>query len=340
MKTILVSIISDQTIPNLLLIKELEGTYDDQLFIITEYVAQKGLDCWIENAAKIEQGSIKRIKVVEDDLNDIKQNLLSLDTKNIQYIVNMSGGTKVMTIGIYDFFASNNNKIIYVPVGKNAYKQIFPNPSVPDAEIHFRLNLEEYLKVYGLAYTPKLELIKTKEFTTGFFNQFKQKNFNFLKEKQIINSQQLDISIDRVYFSGAWFEEYIYHRLLEDFNLCPEYIGLNVELRRDKNSIYHDNEYDVVFIYENQLFVAECKASVGNANFAKDNLEKFMYKLAAITRDFGLKVSSAIFTLSDIKHCLGGKISGIEKRKNILGIKAIVDSETFLKKENLKKVLI
>jgi len=60
MTTTLLSIISDQTIPNLLVIKELQGQYDNQLFITTDYVEKKGLDCWIENACGMEQNSVKR----------------------------------------------------------------------------------------------------------------------------------------------------------------------------------------------------------------------------------------------------------------------------------------
>lgn len=336
MTTTLISIISDQTIPNLLLIKELQDMFESHLFITTDYVEQKGIDTWIAKAAGIEQNSIKRIKVVEDDLNDIRQSLERDIDQNNNYIVNMSGGTKVMAIGIYEFFAKENNKIIYVPIGKNTYREIFPNPSQSETKINYRISLAEYLNAYGLSYEPKTKLLKTKEFTDEFFNDFKKKNFNFNRESRIIESQQLESTVDRVYFSGAWFEEYCYYRIKKDFCLGENSIGLTVELKREANSQTHDNEYDVMFVYENQLYVVECKASVGGNKMGKDNLEKFMYKLAAITRDFGLKTNSAIFTLTNISKRLSNKLEWLEKRRKILGIKAVADAVFFLKKQDVK----
>ncbi len=338
MKTILVSVISEQTIPNLLVIKELQGSFDDLLFITTDFVETKGIDTWIEKAAGISTNSIKRIKVVEDDLMNIKQNLKCLTDQNTKYVVNMSGGTKVMTIGIYEFFAKENNKIIYVPIGKNAYKDIFPNPSSPETKINYRINLCEYLNAYGLSYEPKTELLKPKEFTQNFFREFQKKRFNFYRESRIIESQKLDNSVDRTYFSGAWFEEYCYLRIKKDFELDDKSIGLNVELKREESSQTNDNEYDVMFVYENQLYVVECKASIGSNKMAKDNLEKYMYKLAAVTRDFGLKTNSAIFTLTKLNKKLSNKLEWLEKRRTILGIKAVADAEFFLKNQNLKTI--
>lgn len=48
MKTVLVSVISDQTTSNVLLIRELKGQYDELLFIATNYTEQKGLRKWNE----------------------------------------------------------------------------------------------------------------------------------------------------------------------------------------------------------------------------------------------------------------------------------------------------
>ncbi len=147
MKTILVSIISEQAIPNVLIIKEMKGKYDELLFITTDFVESKGMDCWIENACELEEHSVKRIKVIEDNLTDILEKLTGLDKQNTRYLVNISGGTKVMTIGVYSFFACNQNQIIYVPIGKNKFNQIYP--SALETAIHYRLNLSEYLTAYG-----------------------------------------------------------------------------------------------------------------------------------------------------------------------------------------------
>lgn len=340
MSKILVSIISDQTIPNVLVIKDMQGHYDDLLFITTDYVEKKGLDKWVELGCGIKESSVTRIKVVEDDLNDIRNKLKSLDLENTQYVVNMSGGTKIMTIGVYEFFAKNNNKIIYVPIGKNSISEVFPNCSIAQIPIKYRLNLMEYLTSYGLHYEPSRQLLKPADFTKRLFKSLKSKKFNLKNEELIHNAHSFEDNNDKAFFSGSWFEEYIYSKVMDDFKLETAYIGLNVQLRRDNCSTTHDNEYDVVFVKNNELYVIEAKVSVGNEKYIKDNLEKYMYKLAAITRDFGLRVHSAIFTLSDTKSLLKGKFEGVQSRQKILGIKTISDKQFFIKNESLKTLFI
>jgi len=338
MKTILLSIISEQSIPNVLIIKELQGSYDDLLFITTDYVEKKGLDKWVELGCGIKEGSVERIKVVEDDINDIRNKLKSLELLNTQYIVNMSGGTKVMTIGVYEFFAVSNNRIIYVPIGKNIISEIYPNSLITQTPITYRLNLMEYLLSYGLYYQSDESLTYDAEHTLQFFEQFKRKNFYFYSEKRIIDSHSQVDKKDKVYYSGKWFEEYVYIKLKRELDIDESDIALGVKLFRDTADLQHDNEYDVVFVYENELYVIECKASMGSKDTLKNNLDAFMYKLAAITRDFGLRVYSSIFTLTNIEKIAGHRLAGIQKKSKILGIKAIVDAKFFLKNENMQTV--
>lgn len=340
MKTVLVSVISDQTIPNVLVIKDLQGSYDDLLFITTEYVEKKGLDRWVELGCGIKENSVARIKVVEDDLNDIRNKLKSLDLENTQYVVNMSGGTKVMTIGVYEFFSTNSNRIIYVPIGKNVISEVYPYSSAVQMPIKYRLNLMEYLLSYGLYYQSDESLTYDGEYTLKFFEQFKKKNFYFFGEKKIIDSHSHVEKKDKVYYSGKWFEEFVYIKLKRELDVEESAIALGVKLFRDTADLQHDNEYDVVFVYENELYVIECKASMGSKDTLKDNLDSFMYKLAAITRDFGLRVHSSIHTLTNIEKNAGNKFSGIQKKSKILGIKNVLDAEFFKKNDTIINSLV
>ena len=335
MKTVLVSVISDQTIPNVLVIKDFKDSFDDLLFITTEYVEKKGLDRWVELGCSIKEGSVERIKVVEDDLNDIRNKLKSLDLENTQYVVNMSGGTKVMTIGVYEFFSTKNNRIIYVPIGKNVISEVYPNSSTVQIPIKYRLNLMEYLLSYGLYYQSDEILTYNEEHTLNFFEHFKRKKFHFYSEKKIIDSHSHVDKKDKVYYSGKWFEEFVYIKLKRELDVEDSAIALGVKLFRDTSDLQHDNEYDVVFVYNNELYVIECKASMGSKDTLKENLDAFMYKLAAITRDFGLRVYSSIHTLTNIEKNAGNRLTGIQKKSRILGINKIFDAEFFLKNEEI-----
>ncbi len=336
MGTILVSIISDQTIPNLLIIKELAPQYDAQVFISTKKMEEAGKSFWIEKAAGIEPGTIQRIEVNENNWTDINEKLTNfIWPENAEYIVNLTGGTKVMTLAVYEFFSKPGNRIIYVPIGKNQYEELYPDQNTNEKPISYRLSLKEYFHAYGLYFTAEPDSIYSKKYTIHFFKEFRRNNFNFKRQAEILNAHQMTDKRDKAYCSGKWFEEFSKHLITTKLNIGSDAIALNLKLFRDPNSIGHDNEYDLVFTMDNSLYVIECKASLGNEKTMKAKIEKSLYKLGAITRDFGLRVNSYIFTLSDINILGSESVGMINRRKEILGIKEIFDARSFY---NVNKV--
>ncbi len=180
MSTILISLISDQTIPNLLLIKELEGRYDQLVFISTPAMELGGKSGWIEEAAGIEKGSVPRIIVEENNWTDIREKLQSFSWPNdARFIVNQTGGTKVMTLSVFEFFSFKNSRIVYAPIGKNQIEELFPLHTQKPQEIKYRLNLKEYLLAHGLYFQSANELLVDEEFTSEFFEYFKSRKFRF-----------------------------------------------------------------------------------------------------------------------------------------------------------------
>lgn len=329
MKT-LISVISEQTIPNLLLIRDLKSLYMEQVFITTRDMEMQHRSQWIEMAAGIPENSIRRIEVDENSLPDIRQKLCDAFPSELSgFHVNLTGGTKPMTIGVYEFFSKPGNRIVYVPIGKNHQEELYPRPGCDDVPINYRLSLQEYLLAYGLYYQSDETLLHPKEFTNAFFNDFRRKNFRFNSETRIINAQYNESDIEKVYYSGRWFEEFVFTIIADSLKLESGHIALSLKIFRDPNSLQHDNEFDVMFVLNNALYVIECKARVGNYNYIKDNMDEYMNKLAAITRDFGLRVNSYIFTLTDIQSTSGNKYPNIEKRRRILGIRRIVDAMDF-----------
>ncbi|NKQ38295.1 MAG: DUF1887 family protein, partial [Methanosarcinales archaeon] len=157
MCNIIVSLISDQTIPNVLFIKEMETKKKDiklYLFISTNKMEQKGKANSIIQASNIDKSKTKVIEVIEDSIEDITTKLTNFAQENLNsgdnYIINLTGGTKIMSIGVYNFFKDKNrNSIYYLPIGKNTYKQIFPSLQNGVYDLNFRISIEEYLTSYG-----------------------------------------------------------------------------------------------------------------------------------------------------------------------------------------------
>lgn len=320
MKKILVSILSEHAVPNYLFIKEMKGKFDELLFVTTPKVAALQRGRQIEQALCREELSVNRIEVESDDYQSIVSTLseqcAGLDHN---YIVNLTGGTKMMSLAVHDFFMkAEHHAFYYIPIGRNVWYNLEDGAEHP---ITYRMKLNEYFTLYGLTYTADSEMMGSEEEALRLFGQVKLRNFKLPKKLSKANEIYPNPE-DRTYFSGGWFEEYVYYRIKRELNLGDDYIAKGVKIFRNANDATNDNELDVVFMYENMLHVIECKVSMYGSDNVKETVDKYLYKLAAISKDFGLVVNSYLCSL----HRFGSDQESMsaDRRRRILGIKAII----------------
>lgn len=330
MKKILVSILSDQLVPNYLFIKEKRGQFNDLLFIETTYIKEKRSASHLEQALRKEDNSVLRVLVESDNYKEGLQSLEKANLpKDVHYIVNLTGGTKIMSLMVYDFFRKFNCTFYYIPIGKNIYCNIEDGQM---ESLRYRISLKEYFTLYGLLFECNNTLLKDKKITFAFFE--KQKKRNFILSKEITSSKQAPTTEDRRYYSGAWFEEYTYLRIKEELALRDEDISMSLKIYRNDFS-HNDNEIDVAFMFENKLYIIECKVSMnGYGKEPQHHIENYLYKLAAVSKDFGLIVRPYIFTLHKMDKLSEHSRENIKKRMRILGICNIVDGIQ-LSKQNI-----
>jgi len=334
--TILISILSDYLQPNFLLIKEFKGKYDKLIFITTKEMEGKGKGYALEKTLELENDSVQRIEVIEDDYSNVIEKLADCSFSiHDEYILNVTGGTKVMTIAVWEFFSRRYmSQFYYVPIGKNIIRNIYSEETI---QLNYRLNLKEYFTLNGLRFDPSNETLFPLSQSRMVFNEYEQVGFKRQKHKKICDSHNLPDAKERVYYSGAWFEDYCYWRLKKEFNLSDNAICKNAKIYRN-NSEQYDNEIDVMFIRNNELYIFECKLSITTSPVEKDKdvLDKYMYKLAAIAKDYGFRPKSYILTLQNIKQKWSDmSLSNVEKRLKILGISGFLDCNDFSKEGNL-----
>lgn len=172
MKTILVSLVSEQTIPNILVASHYKP--DIFWFISTSKMEEKRLTECIENTLELkgllsQPGNIEKVIVDQDSLADCISKIESLVESidgEAQYFVNITGGNKVMAIAAYEIFREIGEKVVidYMPIGRNEFVQMYPRKKpVRVFPIRERLNLEEYLSSYGFKVQnrDKLQSIKS-----------------------------------------------------------------------------------------------------------------------------------------------------------------------------------
>jgi len=336
MKKILISIISDQTIPNSLVIKELENQYDSNLFITTSRMEKEGKSKWIEKAAGISEGSIPRIEVDENNWKSITEKLQKHRNPEFSYIVNLTCGTKIMTLAIYDYFSHINSRIIYVPIGKNKYEELYPVHSDNPIPINYRLNLTEYLYAHGILFEKKDKLFKSYDDLKKIYKSFIIKNYDVTKFNNDYPGEWKN------YYVGGWFEEYLYYKIKKDLNLPDSSIFTNVSLTHfnNVNPLGNDKELDVVFTLDNELYIVEAKSSIGIDKINMSMLDKIMFKLSAINKHFGLRSYVYIITMADLSNENFKRHYSLSRKSKVLGIKSILDRNTITCKDFSYKTIL
>lgn len=329
MKTYLVSLISDHTLPNFLFIEEMREKYDELIFITTREMSEKGSANHLEKTLGFLKNSILRIEIPEDNLNGILECLETAHfSENDKYIINLTGGTKMMAIGSYTYFSKFLSSFYYIPIGKN---KILNAKTSEESDLNYRIGLADYLSLYGLEIEYDSDPTYPPEHTKALFKKYKSSGFVRREIPEISDAQNHSESKDKRYYDGIWFEEYVYQRIKEEQQLEDDKIKTGIKLFREGSEQRNDNEIDIMFVKDNELYVGECKVSLIGKPGTDSNklLEQYMYKLAAISKDFGIRVHPYIFTLHSSNRFSFARMESIEKRKKILGIKKIFFSNSF-----------
>jgi hypothetical protein len=339
---ILVSLVSEQTIPNVELIKEFQNEIDRYIFI---YSAQmKNQLRWIVNASGISENNYDKLMVNAFDTTDIENKIKHYDFGDDDIILNITGGTKLMLIIINEIFRELGSTIYYLTGHNKSYVKVYPNRGERNLRLKSKLTLNEYLSSYGFSYSEtkpynsfetaenifnfyiskqtdelvdifepiRLRRRKKMEVTdkllTGFLKNVKYSYNNILKDK------------DTKYLSGDWFEEYVYYWVKNGLNLSDDEIATGINIKKEGTP----NEIDVIFIYNHRLYIIECKTSIvdlrkikkirSNKEVEEEKeiklLPEIIYKSDALRNKFGLFADTSIFTLEEIKKENGTPADG------------------------------
>ena len=182
MKTILISLVSQHTIPNILAIHHFRP--DDLLFISTTAMED-------QNKVADTLGALDRLDlqyknsviiVQEDSILDCHKKIDKWikGKEDAEFVVNLTGGTKIMSIAAYEFFKDYSSKMIYIPIPKNEFIIPFPKkrPGEP-VKLDLELSVIEYLTAYGLTVVNESHLdndqedaIKRKELSKWIANNY------------------------------------------------------------------------------------------------------------------------------------------------------------------------
>lgn len=332
MSRVLVSILSKQTIPNYLFIKEMEGQYDQLLFISTIQANRERIGEAIEKALGQGEWTAPPIPRIVVDANNYCEALHQLKEQGLSeedhYLVNITGGTKAMSLAVVDYFSLlPHNTIYYLPIN-NRYHNITDDRI---SDFSYSLSLKEYFWLYGIDIKVSNAGHRQPGLARQIYNELKQISFSRRTKRLYNPRQRYSQPEDRHYYNGTWLEEYVYYYCEKLLGLREDQVASGVALYRD-DEVSNDNEVDVAFVYQNRLYIIECKVWL-SANTEKNRVKlnadahEALYKLAAITKDFGLVVHSYLFAIYPPFQLSENNRKTINKRYKLLGIKGVVTNE-------------
>lgn len=338
-KQLVVLLVSDQTIPNIQFSKWVKHSFPDQkfdfLFISTQKMEELGksrIICNIVHSFGFKEDKYYIVEVEENNFSEIPKELEKIEHSNkIDYfkyekiIVNITGGTKLVSLSSFQFFIQKKAEIYYLPIF-GQLQQIYPNTIFYD-NLPI-ITIEECMKANGYEYEANSSCLKDFEFNLSFYKNCISKynsglkiinnmataeknddgSFNILssensKKSEIDDANEIlrycsfdptHLSKNEIkYIMGGWLEEFVYQWIKKNYNLPDSAIALNV---RSKSIVQNvKNEFDVVFM-DNQhlLHIVECKAWSKDNNY--DSMLDAIYKLQAEKSKFGLKSKCHLFT--------------------------------------------
>ena len=184
--TILVNLISEQTIPNVQFIKWFFNQNEISIKILlvsTKEMEQKDKSTHIKKALAC-LDSFVEWEVIQTDGNDMEKTnrILAEYFEKNKYkseIINITGGTKLMSLAVFDFFKCRQNaEIYYQPIGKELQKLY---PVYKKYDMFEVLSLKEYLDAHGISYRFSNKCVKDWNFNKSVYDLYIEKNREIIK---------------------------------------------------------------------------------------------------------------------------------------------------------------
>ncbi len=363
----LILLVSEQTIPNYLIYKEFEKDIDFVYFVSTPEMEKKDKSAVIiEHLSK--EINYKIIQVNGFEIDSIRAKFKETFSDKEQYLVNITGGTKIMSLEAYLYFSSINAEFVYLNLGRGTYTKIQGNSNQNNKLLLSRVRVYDYLKLYGIEIDVKREKLEKNpdiypEATQYLFNNWMKYKEVVSKFRKIVNglfkeeySQKKPLVSLRVFdrireemndipsmnfinednctfkqgkfLLGDWFEKYIYFVFKDGLALNDASISQGFQIKTGELKV--KNELDVVFCYLDSIYIMECKTTVKTTEGSK--LDEFIYKSTAISKHFGIQVKPYLVTM-DERVDLSSK--DIERAK-VYGVTIITKTELDSAEEMLR----
>ncbi|MHB1661176.1 MAG: Card1-like endonuclease domain-containing protein [bacterium] len=143
------------------------------------------------------------------------------------------------------------------------------------------------------------------------------------------------------FLTGGWLERFCFNELyeLKEQGIFND-IGINARVRNASKGKEAENEFDVLFTYNNNLYMVECKS----LNQGHDSETDILYKISALQADLGRLTTKSFLASTASENIMDKNNPGeiketLVKRAKLLNCSIIIPSDLINIREQLKKEL-
>jgi hypothetical protein len=322
--TTLISLVSDQTLPNVLFIEAVKKEVDLFIFLVTSHTEKGHKTDTIIKACQLEAKSCQRVFIDPESYPAIIEKLERevWDDKS-SYLVNITGGTKMMALAAKDFFEKLPNvESFYIPVGhQKAYSL-----KVPGIEILLpELTLKQYLLAHAYTFTEGSSLQKEHYVADELFIRAIKEGHPAKVPDIILRKMQGFFSEDKQWYMGDWFEEWLYIKIKNIVGLPKRQIAMKVKLKHFYSEFLggSDNEFDVIFVKNNRLYIVEAKV-FSSEKVDNHKLTEPLYKIASQRKTLGLHANAIVIILTPLWN-IEQRVTRVNDMKKIFEINHVWD---------------
>jgi hypothetical protein len=316
MAKVLVCLIGKRTTHNVQFIKYFKNEYDRLIFLTSTKWERSsyGPSSWIMDALRLNDKDVEKIIISRTNIHKMKSVLDNYSfSPDDTYYLNITGGNKLMSIFAANYFKRFNAKNFFLPENRGYLIEFgAENITIP---LKNDLTLREYVRSHGLKIFESEREVRSFAESKRLMEQYIKFDGNINKVPDVKYATRYTRREDKEYYSGGWFEEYTYWLLKNNLKLPDSQIAMKVKIENQ----FTNNEYDVVFVKNDKIFVVECKAYFGKGNL-KAKVEHDLYKLAALDDEFGMRSKGLYFTTFDIQGRAAHDNEVLLKRAKDLGV--------------------
>ena len=256
---------------------------------------------------------------------------------NVTYIINITGGNKLMSQMTYLHFAGKVKcNIYYWPIGTENLEQLYPEIEQVKIANPYQLDLNTYIGAHGYSFTCQHRLSYPYSKADSIFQNVVKYGAAEKVPEIIIAKGDTYKKPDKNYFLGGWFEEWLYDFLKQTLKLPDSQIAFNLKLKSSQSlrNTESDNEIDVAFVYKNKLYIWECKVFY-SGRIKGPKIAEAIYKISSVSQSLGLQATSFVAILSpfgfDKKRAdFLSDITKIMRIKKVFSLEDMADEKYFV----------